>query len=63
MNKTKEQLLRINRINNKENNLKNLYISILQNTNEGSMKKEIYELLKDEMNIIENIRIEDISVG
>jgi len=27
------------------------------------MKKEIYELLKDEMNIIENIRIEDISVG
>ena len=63
MNNIKEQLLRINRINAKEHNLKSLYISILHNTNEGSMKKEIYELLKDEMNIIEDIRNKNISIG
>lgn len=63
MDSIKEQLLRRNRISNKENNLKSLYINVLLNSNEGTAKKEIYELLKDELSIINNTNTINRRIG
>lgn len=50
--KDKEKNIRRNYINKKEENLKNLYLNILNNSNDGTLKEELYEIFKDELDII-----------
>ncbi len=50
--KDKEKNIRRNYINNKEENLKKLYLNILNNSNDGTLKEELYEIFKDELDII-----------
>lgn len=48
----KEKNIRRNYINKKEENLKKLYLNILNNSNDGTLKEELYEIFKDELDII-----------
>lgn len=41
-------------INIKENDLKKQYLHIINNTGEGTMKQELYEIFKDELDLINN---------
>lgn len=50
--KDKEKNIRRNYINKKEENLKKLYLNILNNSNDGTLKEELYEIFKDELDII-----------
>lgn len=50
--KNKEKNIRRNHINKKEENLKKLYLNILNNSNDGTLKEELYEIFKDELDII-----------
>lgn len=50
--KEKEINIRRNYINKKEENLKKLYLNILNNSNDGTLKEELYEIFKDELDII-----------
>ncbi len=50
--KDKEKNIRRNHINKKEENLKKLYLNILNNSNDGTLKEELYEIFKDELDII-----------
>lgn len=54
----KEQVLRSKRINNGENTLKKLYISLLYNEREGTVKEEVFNIFKDEVDIIDIINSE-----
>jgi len=48
----KEKKIRRNYINKKEENLKKLYLNILNNSDDGTLKEELYEIFKDELDII-----------
>ncbi|HBA03415.1 MAG TPA: hypothetical protein DCW51_05305 [Clostridium sp.] len=48
----KEKNIRRNYINKKEENLKRLYLNILNNSDDGTLKEELYEIFKDELDII-----------
>ncbi len=48
----KEKNIRRNYINKKEENLKKLYLNILNNSDDGTLKEELYEIFKDELDII-----------
>ncbi|WP_346889025.1 hypothetical protein [Clostridium sp. UBA1056] len=48
----KEKKLRSNYISRKENNLKKLYLNIMNNFSDGTLKGELYEIFKDEVDII-----------
>ncbi len=48
----KEKNIRKNYINKKEKNLKKLYMNILNNSNDGTLKEELYDIFKDELDII-----------
>ncbi|MGN9163635.1 hypothetical protein [Clostridium sulfidigenes] len=50
--KDKGKNIRRNYINKKEENLKKLYLNILNNSNDGTLKEELYEIFKDELDII-----------
>jgi len=50
--KENEKNIRRNYINKKEENLKKLYLNILNNSNDGTLKEELYEIFKDELDII-----------
>lgn len=50
--KDKEKNIRRNYINKKEENLKKLYLNILNNSDDGTLKEELYEIFKDELDII-----------
>lgn len=47
-----EAELRKKYINNKENKLKREYLNVLNNVSEGTIKQELYEIFKDEVDII-----------
>ncbi|WP_346940712.1 hypothetical protein [uncultured Clostridium sp.] len=48
----KEKSIRRNYINKKEDNLKKLYLNIMNNFSDGTLKGELYEIFKDEVDII-----------
>lgn len=50
----KEKKLRGNYISNREDNLKKMYLSVMNNFNDGTLKRELYEIFKDEVDIINN---------
>ncbi len=50
----KEKKRRSDSINIKENNLKKQYLNIINNTGEGTIKQELYEIFKDEVDLINN---------
>jgi hypothetical protein len=50
--KEKEKKIRRNYINRKEYNLKNIYLNIVNNSSDGTLKGELYEIFKDEVDII-----------
>ncbi|MFR1709911.1 MAG: hypothetical protein ACLSV2_13550 [Clostridium sp.] len=50
----KEKKLRGNYISNKEDSLKKMYLNIMKNFNDGTLKGELYEIFKDEVDIINN---------
>ncbi len=52
--KEKEKKIRRNYINRKEYNLKKIYLSIVNNASDGTLKGELYEIFKDEVDIIDS---------
>ncbi|EQB89021.1 hypothetical protein J2Z44_002823 [Clostridium punense] len=54
----KEQVLRNKRITNSENALKKLYMDLLYNEREGTIKQEVFNIFKDEVDIIDIINSE-----
>ncbi|MEG1257112.1 hypothetical protein [Clostridium sp.] len=48
----KENKIRGNSLRKKEHSLKKDYLSIINKAGEGTVKKELYEIFKDEMEII-----------
>lgn len=48
----KEKKLRSNYLSRKENNLKKIYLNIMNNFSDGTLKGELYEIFKDEVDII-----------
>lgn len=54
----KEQVLRNKRITNSENKLKKLYMNLLYNEREGTIKQEVFNIFKDEVDIIDIINSE-----
>ena len=52
--KEKEKKIRRNYINRKEYNLKNIYLNIVNNSSDGTLKGELYEIFKDEVDIIDS---------
>ena len=54
---SKERKLRGNNIINSEENLTNMYSSFLSAESEGTMKLELYTLLNDQKEILEDIQI------
>ncbi len=50
--KENEKNIRRNYINKKEENLKKLYLNIMNNSNDGTLKGELYEIFKDELDIL-----------
>lgn len=54
----KEQVLRNKRITNSENRLKKLYMNLLYNEREGTIKEEVFNIFKDELDIIDIINSE-----
>lgn len=54
----KEQVLRTKRITNSENKLKKLYMNLLYNEREGTIKEEVFNIFKDEVDIIDIINSE-----
>lgn len=55
---TKEAKLRSNNIVNSEKNLVNMYSSFLSAEREGTMKLELYTLLNDQKEILDEIEYE-----
>jgi hypothetical protein len=51
----KEQLLRSRKILSSEKVLMNMYMAIMHNEREGTIKEELYNILKDEMEIMEGM--------
>lgn len=54
----KEQVLRNKKITNSENKLKKLYMNLLYNEREGTIKQEVFNIFKDELDIIDIINSE-----
>jgi hypothetical protein len=54
----KEAELRGNNIVNSEKNLVNMYTSLLSSEREGTMKVELYTLLNDQKEILDEIQYE-----
>ena len=52
---SKERKLRGNNIMNSEENLTNMYSSFLSAESEGTMKLELYTLLNDQKEILEDV--------
>ncbi len=50
----KERELRSSCLKRKENRLKNEYLHTMNNANEGTLKQELYEIFKDEVEIVNN---------
>ncbi|WP_346937131.1 hypothetical protein [Clostridium sp.] len=50
--KEKEKKLRSNYLSRKEDNLKKIYLNIMNNFSDGTLKGELYEIFKDEVDII-----------
>ncbi|GAA0772072.1 hypothetical protein GCM10008908_17610 [Clostridium subterminale] len=50
--KEKEKKLRSNCLSRKEDNLKKIYLNIMNNFSDGTLKGELYEIFKDEVDII-----------
>lgn len=51
----KEQLLRSRKLTSSEKNLLNMYMSLMQREKEGTIKQEIYNIFKDQNQIIDSI--------
>ena len=55
---TREAKLRVNNIVNCEKNLVNMYTSFLSDEREGTMKLQLYTLLNDQKEILDEIQYE-----
>lgn len=55
----KEQMLRKRKITNGERYLMNMYMSLILSEKEGTIKQEIYNILKDEREIVERINLNE----
>jgi len=55
----KEQILRSNKISNGEKNLMNMYMHLIHRQKEGTIKEEIYNIFKDEQDIIDVINMKN----
>lgn len=55
----KEQVLRGNKISKDEKNLMNRYMQLMHKEKEGTIKQEIYNIFKDEQEIIDMINMKN----
>jgi hypothetical protein len=55
----KEKMLRSRKITNGERYLMNMYMNLIQREKEGTIKQEIYNILKDEREIIDRINLNE----
>ncbi|MPM91266.1 hypothetical protein SDC9_138394 [bioreactor metagenome] len=55
----KEKVLRSNRITNGENKLRNMYMMLMNNEREGTIKEEVFNIFKDQRDIIGIINSEN----
>ncbi|MEG0775776.1 hypothetical protein [Clostridium sp.] len=55
----KEQMLRKRKITNGERYLMNMYMNLILSEKEGTIKQEIYNILKDEREIVERINLNE----
>lgn len=55
----KEQVLRGNKISKDEKNLMNRYMQLMHKEKEGTIKQEIYNIFKDEQEIIDIINMKN----
>jgi len=55
----KEQILRGNKISKDERNLMNRYMQLMHREKEGTIKQEIYNIFKDEQEIIDIINMKN----
>jgi len=55
----KEQILRNNKISHGEKNLMNMYMQLMHKEKEGTIKEEIYNIFKDEQEIIDVINMKN----
>jgi hypothetical protein len=56
---SKEKIIRSRKITKDERYLMNMYMNILQWEKEGTIKQELYNIFKDEKDIIESINLND----
>lgn len=50
----KERQIRSSCLKRKENSLKNEYLHTMNNADEGTLKQELYEIFKDEIEMVNN---------
>lgn len=55
----REQILRRRKLTNGERHLMNMYMNLIQREKEGTIKQEIYNILKDEREIFDRINLND----
>jgi hypothetical protein len=55
----KEQIIRKRKITNGERYLMSMYMNLILSEKEGTIKQEMYNILKDEREIVERINLND----